>query len=285
MTEQRTADGVQLRGRIDRYLRRRAASAGPTRASCRSPATRPTGGTSGSSRRTARRSCSRCTPDRSTSPRCRSRTSRELLQLVPLPVPAMLGHSDALGIVALQDLGDVTLQAHLGAASPAEHAALYREAVALIEQLQRRGAELALGPVPAVPHGVRRREADLGARLLRHAISSRATAAWRSARPNARRSPRSGRRSSDELAAEPRVLCHRDYHSRNLMLHDGSLLHHRLPGRADGARHLRSGVAAARFVRRHRRPRARRADRLFPRAEEERRRRRRRTTSSGGGSI
>ena len=27
----------------------------------------------------------------------------------------------------------------------------------------------------------------------------------------------------EELAAEPRVLCHRDYHSRNLMLHDGSL--------------------------------------------------------------
>ena len=26
-----------------------------------------------------------------------------------------------------------------------------------------------------------------------------------------------------ELAAEPRVLCHRDYHSRNLMLHSGSL--------------------------------------------------------------
>jgi N-acetylmuramate 1-kinase len=26
-----------------------------------------------------------------------------------------------------------------------------------------------------------------------------------------------------ELASEPRVLCHRDYHSRNLMFHDGSL--------------------------------------------------------------
>ena len=26
-----------------------------------------------------------------------------------------------------------------------------------------------------------------------------------------------------ELASEPRVLCHRDYHSRNLMLRDGSL--------------------------------------------------------------
>ncbi len=27
----------------------------------------------------------------------------------------------------------------------------------------------------------------------------------------------------EELAGEPRVLCHRDYHSRNLMLHDDSL--------------------------------------------------------------
>ena len=40
----------------------------------------------------------------------------ELLRRLPLPVPAILGHSDALGILALEDLGDVTLQAHLGAA-------------------------------------------------------------------------------------------------------------------------------------------------------------------------
>src|SRR5438105_13337162 len=31
-----------------------------------------------------------------------------LLQLIPLPVPEVLDHSDALGILALQDLGDVT---------------------------------------------------------------------------------------------------------------------------------------------------------------------------------
>ena len=30
-------------------------------------------------------------------------------------------------------------------------------------------------------------------------------------------------RVAEELAAEPRVFCHRDYHSRNLMLHDGQL--------------------------------------------------------------
>src|SRR5215510_13120841 len=52
-----------------------------------------------------------------------------LMSSMPVPVPAILGHSDPLGIIALQDLGDVTLQAHLGAASRAEHAALYREAV------------------------------------------------------------------------------------------------------------------------------------------------------------
>src|SRR3989440_9198572 len=66
----------------------------------------------------------------------------ELMQQIPLPVPAVLGHSDELGILALQDLGDVTLQAHLGAASQSEHAALYRQAVTLVELLQRRGDEL-----------------------------------------------------------------------------------------------------------------------------------------------
>ena len=37
-----------------------------------------------------------------------------------------------------------------------------------------------------------------------------------------RRSRAEWRPIVEELAAEPRVLCHRDYHSRNLMLHDGS---------------------------------------------------------------
>src|SRR5438105_1464019 len=43
---------------------------------------------------------------------------------------------------------------------------------------------------------------------------------WRSMprRPSLRRC-----RSATSPASEPRVLCHRDYHSRNLMLSDGSL--------------------------------------------------------------
>src|SRR3954447_12404095 len=65
-----------------------------------------------------------------------------LLSAMPVPIPTVLGHADDLGVLALADLGDVTLQAHLGAASATEHKALYRQAVALIATLQRRGAEL-----------------------------------------------------------------------------------------------------------------------------------------------
>ena len=65
-----------------------------------------------------------------------------LLEQMPVPIPRVLGHADDIGVLALEDLGDVTLQAHLGAATAAEHAALYRQAVGLIATLQRRGAEL-----------------------------------------------------------------------------------------------------------------------------------------------
>ena len=40
-----------------------------------------------------------------------------LLAEVPLPVPRILHHSNELGVLGLEDLGDVTLQAHLGAAT------------------------------------------------------------------------------------------------------------------------------------------------------------------------
>mgnify|MGYP003342399933 CR=1 FL=1 len=51
---------------------------------------------------------------------------------LPLPVPAILGHSEAHGVVELEDLGDVTLQAHLETATSGERASRYREAVAVL---------------------------------------------------------------------------------------------------------------------------------------------------------
>jgi aminoglycoside/choline kinase family phosphotransferase len=145
-----------------------------------------------------------------------------LLEQVPLPVPGILGHSDDLGIVALQDLGDVTLQAHLGAAAPSEHAALYRQAVALIEQLQRRGAELQSDEF--LPYGIAFDVEKLTWELdffAKHFVEGYRGAAFT---PQERTALAVEWGSIvTELAGEPRVLCHRDYHSRNLMLSDGSL--------------------------------------------------------------
>jgi aminoglycoside/choline kinase family phosphotransferase len=145
-----------------------------------------------------------------------------LLAIIALPVPRVLGHSDALGILALDDLGDLTLQAHLGAATAAEHSALYRQAIAFLELLQRRGAEI--DPDGFMPYGIAFDVEKLTWELdffLKHFVAGYRGASITSAQRSA--FDREFDAIATELAGEPRVLCHRDYHSRNLMLHAGTL--------------------------------------------------------------
>ena len=93
----------------------------------------------------------------------------------------------------------------------------------LIARMQQRGEALAIGRLSAVSHRVRRREADVGAGVLRQALPARLQGRD-AVRGGARcRCAREWAAIVEELAGEPRVLCHRDYHSRNLMLHDGQL--------------------------------------------------------------
>ena len=145
-----------------------------------------------------------------------------LLSQFPVPVPRILASSNALGVIALEDLGDVTLQAHLGAASPAEHKALYRQAVELIEALQRRGAELASSDCPAygIAFDTDKLTWELDFFLKNFLEGYRGITIPAPAREALRAEFAA---IVGELAAEPRVLCHRDYHSRNLMLHEDSL--------------------------------------------------------------
>ena len=147
----------------------------------------------------------------------------ELLTRMEIPAPRVLGHSNELGIIAQEDLGDITLQAHLGADSVSHHAALYHEAMELVHQLQVRGRTFAGdGYVPyTLAFDVEKLSFEL------HFFQQHFLEGHRRGRLSpGEREALSGEWSAivEELASEPRVLCHRDYHSRNLMLHGGRLV-------------------------------------------------------------
>ncbi|HEX5071132.1 MAG TPA: phosphotransferase [Vicinamibacterales bacterium] len=146
-----------------------------------------------------------------------------LFEAMPAPVPRILGHADDLGVLALEDLGDVTLQAHLGSAPPSRHAALYREAVGIIHTFQVRGRELASHEY--LPYGIAFDVEKLTWELnffIKHYLVAYRGAQFTDAEREALDAECAG--IVTELAAERRVLCHRDYHSRNLMLHAGRLV-------------------------------------------------------------
>jgi aminoglycoside/choline kinase family phosphotransferase len=94
--------------------------------------------------------------------------------------------------------------------------------VSLVEVLQRRGAELASPEYP--PYSVAFDVDKLLWELeffTKHYLEGYRGAAIAPAEREALRGE--WQRLAEELAAEPRVLCHRDYHSRNLMLHGDEL--------------------------------------------------------------
>jgi len=166
-----------------------------------------------------------------------------------LPVARVIEVLPEAGALVEQDLGDETLEsalAQLGAQASSARDELYRSAVGLAADIATRGTEAlshsdrASGPAldeerfsfemrffleHYVGHFLGRSDVgpDLGDELE---ALARAT------------------------ASHPRVLCHRDFHSRNIMVRGDRSR----PGGHSrctvGARHLRSGVVASRRVRR-----------------------------------
>ena len=146
----------------------------------------------------------------------------ELFDAMGLPVPRVIARADDLGVLVLEDLGDTSLQTHLAAADPIERAARYRDAIELLVTLQDRGTALASPARLAYQRAfdMEKLGGELeffrthfleGHRGVRLAPDTRAALDKEFAALATR------------LAAEPRVLCHRDCHSRNLMVQAGRL--------------------------------------------------------------
>ncbi len=147
---------------------------------------------------------------------------RALLESCGLPVPATEDVDGARGVVLQEDLGDLTLQEVLRDASGARRDELYREAVDQVAQLQLRAAQ---GPQKAAcfqnAFDIEKLSWELhyfqkhfleGLRGADLSVEDRAVVS------------EAFHQLSQEIASWPRVLCHRDYHSRNLMAHGGRLV-------------------------------------------------------------
>jgi aminoglycoside/choline kinase family phosphotransferase len=138
-----------------------------------------------------------------------------------LPVPRVLDVDGQRGIVLQEDLGDVSLQRALESASDAEREGHYREALGQVARLQR---EAARAPRDAVcfrlAFDVEKLLFELDFFLTHFACGLRGARVGESERAGIREG---FLRLCEEIASWPRALCHRDFHSRNLMLHGGAL--------------------------------------------------------------
>jgi aminoglycoside/choline kinase family phosphotransferase len=146
---------------------------------------------------------------------------RELLASCKLSVPEIYACDGERGVVLLEDLGDETLQVLVSSADETLLAALYDEALDDIVRLQREAAGgMKSAPCFHVAFDIEKLSWELhyfekhfveGLRGCDLSTEDRATLA------------ELFHALSEEIASWPRVLCHRDCHSRNLMRHNDRL--------------------------------------------------------------
>ncbi len=146
-----------------------------------------------------------------------------LFRRLGIPVPAVIDAAADLGVLAVEDLGDETLQSWMAGGPDRDPTPLYREAIDFLAALQTRGA--AFREDGALPFTLAFDAAKLTWEL--DFFRSEFLEAYRRIALPPAASEALGRELSavaEELAAEPRVLCHRDYHCRNLMVRNGRLV-------------------------------------------------------------
>ena len=146
----------------------------------------------------------------------------ELFRKLPVNVPTINGIAPELGIVVLEDLGDTTLESAVSKSTKEERTSYYQEAVNIIGTIQRGKRQSSTSDSVAFNVAL-----DFNKLLfelnffVEHFLVNHL----------GRRMPRKTQERLDaefetlasEMSEEHRVLCHRDFHSRNLMVHNNRL--------------------------------------------------------------
>ena len=144
-------------------------------------------------------------------------TVGEALIHMGLPLPRLLDSDGPLGVYEQEDLGDLTLQHVLGQASPQQKIDLYREAIDEIVLTQREASKV---PQRAICFHTAFDIEKLSWEL--HYFEKHFLELHRRVDLSVEDRSKLGEgfhSLAAQIASWPRVLCHRDYHSRNLMHH------------------------------------------------------------------
>lgn len=140
-----------------------------------------------------------------------------------IPVPEIYRYDEDRGLLLIEDVGDVTLEDRLLGAGPEEREPLYRQAIDILIAIQARATRGSEAECVAftLAFDVEKLMWELRF-FLEHAVEG----LWGRKMGGKDR----GRIEAlleelcADLAAEPRVFAHRDYHSRNLMVREGELV-------------------------------------------------------------
>jgi N-acetylmuramate 1-kinase len=143
------------------------------------------------------------------------------LKRAGVPVPEIYRYDRQLGLVYLEDLGDITFESLVVRATDAERRRWYRLAIDELVRLQHYAAA---NPDPACVAFGRNFDYDLLKWELDHFREYGLEAQGHHLTPAERDEvERHFVELAERLASAPRIFVHRDYQSRNLMVKDGRL--------------------------------------------------------------
>lgn len=147
----------------------------------------------------------------------------KFLQGIRLPVPELFYFDAERGLLLLQDCGDITLETHLHSADPATLKKWYVKAVHLLADMQMEATRAINADCPAyhLKFDVEKLMWEMDF-MLEHFIDGIQQNNLKAATRKEIRKQLTA--LCTVLAGQPSCFTHRDYHSRNLMVHNDGLV-------------------------------------------------------------